>query len=64
MEAELVAEKATVSTIEKLLRKRNEELNMAERALRDQSAEVENMKKKCADVEAVEAKVAVLERVN
>ena len=64
MEAELVVEKATVSIAKKLLRKKNDEIKMAERALRDQSTEVEALKKKCADVEALQAKVAALEKVN
>ena len=64
LEAELVAEKAAVSTAESLLRKKNEKIRMVERALRDQSAEVEAIKKQCADVEALKAKVATLEKVN
>ena len=37
---------------------------MCERALRDQSAEVEALKKQRADVDALQAKVAALEKVN
>ena len=64
MEVELVDEKAVVSSVENLLRKKNDEIKMAKPALRNQSAEVETLKKKCADVEALEAKVAALEKVN
>ena len=37
---------------------------MVERALRDQSTEMENLMKKCADVIALQAKIAALEKVN
>ena len=47
-----------------MLKKKDEEIKMAERALRDQSAEVENLMKKCADVEALQAKIVALEKVN
>ena len=64
LEAELIVEKTAITSVENLLKKKDEEIRMAERALRDQSAEVENLKKKCADVEALEAKVAALEKVS
>ena len=47
-----------------MLRKKDDKIKMAERALRDQSVEVETLKKKCADIEALEAKIAALEKVN
>ena len=64
MEAELIIEKTAVSSAENLLRKKNDEIKMAEWALRDQSTEVKALKKKCVDVEALQAKVAALEKVN
>ena len=64
MEADLVAKRAAVSTTESLLRKKNEEIRMAKKALKDQYAEVKGLKKQCADVEALKAKVAALEKVN
>ena len=45
MEAELVVERTTVTLAENLVKKKDEEIQMAERALRNQSAEVENYKK-------------------
>ena len=60
----MIAERAAVSKVESLLRKKNEEIRMVERALRDQSTEVEALKEQCANVEAPKAKVAALEKVN
>ena len=64
MEAELIIEKTAITSAENLLKKKDDEIKMVELALRDLSAKVENLKKKCADVEALEAKVAALEKVN
>ena len=64
VEAEPIVEKTTVTSAENLLKKKEEEIKMIERALRDQSAEVENLKKKCADIEALEAKITALEKVS
>ena len=64
MEVELIAEKVVVSSVQGLLRKKDEEMKMVERALRDQYDEVETLKKKCADVETLQAKVATPEKVN
>ena len=63
LEAELVIEKSAVTSAENLLKKKDEEIKMVERALREQSTEVENLKKKCADIEALQAKIAPLEKV-
>ena len=64
LEAELVVKKTAVTSAENLLKKKDDEIKMAKRALRDQSAEVENLKKKCTNIEALEAKVAALEKVS
>ena len=44
LEAELIVEKTAVTSTENLLKKKDEEIKMAERALRYQSAEVQNLK--------------------
>ena len=64
MEAELIVEKAAITSAENLLKKKEEEIKMTEQALRDQSAEVENLKKKYADIGALEAKIIALEKVS
>ena len=64
LEAKLVVEKTVVTSAKNLLKKKDEEIQMAERALRDQSTEVENLQKKCATIEALEAKIATLEKVS
>ena len=64
MEAELVVEKAAVTIVENLVKKKDEEIQMAKRALRDQFVEVEKLQEKCAAMEALEAKLAALEKVN
>ena len=46
------------------MKKKDEEIQMAERALRDQSAEVEKLQEKCGAMEALEAQIAALEKVN
>ena len=64
MEAELVVERTTVTLAENLAKKKDEEIQMAERALRNQSAEVEKLQDKYAAMEALEAKITALEKVN
>ena len=64
MEAKLITEKAAVSSAEGLLRKTDKEMKMAKQALRDQYAKGETLKKKCVDIEALQSKVAALEKVN
>ena len=64
LEAELVVEKAAVAAAETLIKKKDAEMQMSERVLRDQSAEIEKLQEKCAIMEALEAKIAALEKVN
>ena len=64
METELVAERAAVSIAASLLRKKNEEIRMPESTLRKQSTEVKALKKQCAYMEALKAKIVALEKVN
>ena len=64
LEAELIVEKAVVTKAENLSNKKDEEIQMAERALRDQYAEMEKVQERCAAIEALEIKVAALEKVN
>ena len=64
LEAKLVIEKTIVTSAKNLLKKKDEEIQMAKRALRDQFAEVEILQKKCAAIEALETKVAVLEKIS
>ena len=63
-EAELIVEKVAVTAVESLVKKKDDEIQMVERALRDQSAEVEKLQEKCAVMEALEAKIAAMEKVN
>ena len=53
IKAELISEQAALSTAEGLLRKKNEEIRTDENALQGQSAEVEALKAKIADLEKV-----------
>ena len=53
VETELVSEKAVISMAEGLLRKKNDEIRMSECALKKQSAELETLKVKVAELEAV-----------
>ena len=53
VEAELVAEQAVVSMVEGLLRKKNEEICTIESALKEQSADVDALKTRIAELEKV-----------
>ena len=61
LEAELIVEKATVTAAERLVKKKDEEIQIAER---DQSTDIEKLQEKCTAMEALEAKVIALEKVN
>ena len=47
-----------------LVNKKDVEIQMSERALRDQSTKIEKLQEKCAVTKALEAKIAALEKVN
>ena len=64
LEAELVVEKTVVAVAEALVKKKDVEIQMSERALRDQSTEIEKLQEKCAAMEALETKIVALEKVN
>ena len=53
MKAELTSRKAFVSKAEGLLRKKNEEIKMVESAPKEQSAEVDALKTRIAELEKV-----------
>ena len=61
METELASSKVALSTMEELVRKRNEELKAAENAMRRQAAEMDALQAKVATLEAANVE---LEKVN